>query len=164
MAVNRCIMAAALVVAACVADAPAFAQKAGNDSIRGVVTGPNGPEAGVWVIAETADLPTKYAKVVVTDDKGRYVIPQLPKAKYSVWSRGYGLKDSGKTEATPGKTVNIKAVAATPQEDAEHYPGMYWYSLLNIPGTDQFPGAQHPKKAHPRLSQANAGGRRSSWR
>jgi hypothetical protein len=57
-----------------------------------------------------------------------------------VWSRGYGLKDSGKTEATPGKTVNIKAVAATPQEDAEHYPGMYWYSLLNIPGTDQFPG------------------------
>ena len=140
MAVNRCIMAAALVVAACLAGAPAFAQKAGNDSIRGVVTGPNGPEAGVWVIAETADLPTKYAKVVVTDDKGSYVIPQLPKAKYSVWLRGYGLKDSGKTEATPGKTVNIKAVAATPQEDAEHYPGMYWYSLLNIPGTDQFPG------------------------
>ena len=103
MAINRCIVAAALVVNACLAGAPAFAQKAGNDSIRGVVTGPNGPEAGVWVIAETADLPTKYAKVVVTDDKGRYVIPQLPKAKYSVWSRGYGLKDSGKTAGHAGQ-------------------------------------------------------------
>ena len=59
---------------------------------------------------------------MVTDDKGRYAIPQLPKAKYSVWSRGYGLKDSEKTAATPGETVNIKAVATTPQEDAEHYP------------------------------------------
>ena len=76
------------------------------------------------------------------DDKGRYAIPQLPHAKYNVWSRGYGLKDSGKTVAVPGKTVNIKAVAATPQEDAEHYPGMYWYSMLKIPGTDQFPGTR----------------------
>ena len=39
-----------------------------NDDIGGVVTGPNGPEAGVWVIAETADLPTRYAKMVVTDE------------------------------------------------------------------------------------------------
>ncbi|MFY9897381.1 MAG: hypothetical protein WAK67_06260, partial [Xanthobacteraceae bacterium] len=28
------------------------------DDIGGVVTGPHGPEAGVWVIAETRDLPT----------------------------------------------------------------------------------------------------------
>src|SRR5262245_24734319 len=102
---------------------PGFAQKAGNDSIAGVVTGPNGPEAGVWVIAQTTDLPTKYAKIVVTDDNGRYAIPQLPKAKYSVWVRGYGLKDSDKTAASPGDTVDIKAAAATPKEDAEHYPG-----------------------------------------
>lgn len=37
----------------------------GSDDIGGVVTGTNGPEAGVWVIAETADLPTKFVKIVV---------------------------------------------------------------------------------------------------
>ena len=58
-----------------------------------MVTGPNGPEAGVWVIAETTDLPTNYAKIVVTDDQGRYVIPDLPTANYQVWVRGYGLVD-----------------------------------------------------------------------
>lgn len=30
----------------------------GNSDLGGVVTGPNGPEAGVWVIAETNDLPS----------------------------------------------------------------------------------------------------------
>ena len=35
--------------------------------IGGVVTSANGPEAGVWVIAETTDLPTRYIKEVVTD-------------------------------------------------------------------------------------------------
>ena len=64
-----------------------------NDDIGGVVTGPNGPEAGVWVIAETTDLDTKFAKMVVTDDQGRYVVPDLPKAKYKIWVRGYGLVD-----------------------------------------------------------------------
>jgi hypothetical protein len=59
-----------------------------NDDIGGVVTGPSGPEAGVWVIAETKDLPTRYAKMVVTDDQGRYVVPDLPKGKYKVWVRG----------------------------------------------------------------------------
>ena len=140
MALSRCVAAAVFAAAASLGGVPAFAQHAADDSIRGVVTGPNGPEPGVWVIAETTHLPTKYAKVVVTDDEGRYAIPQLPKAKYSVWSRGYGLKDSDKTESMPGQAVNIKAVAATPKEDAEHYPGMYWYSLLRIPGKDQFPG------------------------
>ena len=43
----------------------------GDTDIGGVVTGPKGPEAGVWVIAETADLPTKMVKIVVTDDQGR---------------------------------------------------------------------------------------------
>ena len=39
-----------------------------SDDIGGVVTGPNGPEAGVWVIAETTELPTRFARIVVTDD------------------------------------------------------------------------------------------------
>ena len=61
---------------------PASAQAAAapaidSDDIGGVVTGPNGPEAGVWVIAESVELPTKFAKMVVTDDQGRYVIPDL---------------------------------------------------------------------------------------
>src|SRR5205814_3031972 len=83
-----------------------------NDDIGGVVTGPNGPEAGVWVIAETRDLPTRYAKMVVTDDQGRYVVPDLPQATYDVWVRGYGLVDSPKVKATPGKLLDIKAVVA----------------------------------------------------
>ena len=76
-----------------------------SDDIGGVVTGPHGPEAGVWVIAETRDLPTRYAKMVVTDDQGRYVVPDLPKAKYQVWVRGYGLIDSPKVDGVPGATA-----------------------------------------------------------
>ena len=119
----------------------AGAQKPGAADIGGVVSGPKGPEAGVWVIAETRDLPTQYAKVVVTDDQGRYLIPDLPKGRYSVWVRGYGLVDSPKAKAVPGRTVNLKAVAAkSEKEAAQYYPGMYWYSMLNIPAKDQFPG------------------------
>jgi hypothetical protein len=113
----------------------------GERDLGGTVTGPNGPEAGVWVIAETSDLPTKFAKVVVTDDRGRYVVPDLPQAKYSVWSRGYGLVDSPKQTAVPGKILNIAAVPAPSEaEAAEYYPGMYWYSMLKIPAPSEFPG------------------------
>src|SRR5687768_5619078 len=80
-----------------------------SDDIGGVVTGPSGPEAGVWVIAETRDLPVRYIKSVVTDDRGRYVVPDLPKANYTVWARGYGLVDSVKVTSEPGKLVNITA-------------------------------------------------------
>ena len=118
-----------------------FAIGASAAEIRGVVTGPKGPEAGVWVIAETTDLPTKFAKVVVTDDRGRYLIPELPQANYSVWVRGYGLVDSKKVKSAPGKTLNVKAVAApSAKAAAEYYPGMYWYSLLKIPDKSEFPG------------------------
>src|SRR2546421_6642768 len=89
------------------AAAPAVAIDA--DDIGGVVRGPGGPEAGVWVIAETTDLPTKFARMVVTDDQGRYVIPDLPKANYKVWVRGYGLVDSAKVDGTPGKTLDLTA-------------------------------------------------------
>ena len=119
--------------------APAPAAAA-ND-ISGIVTGAAGPEAGVWVIAETSELPTKFVKIVVTDDRGRYVIPELPKANYSVWVRGYGLVDSPKQRATPGATVNLRATPApTPQAAAQYYPAGYWYSLMRIPAASEFPG------------------------
>src|SRR6266536_6525495 len=112
-----------------------------NDDIGGVVTSANGPEAGVWVIAETSDLPTRFAKMVVTDDQGRYVIPDLPKANYSVWVRGYGLVDSPKVQAMPGKNLNLKAVVApNDAAAAEYYPAIYWYSMLKVPDKGEFPG------------------------
>ncbi|HXY99102.1 MAG TPA: carboxypeptidase-like regulatory domain-containing protein [Stellaceae bacterium] len=143
------ISAAAIAVAALSipAAAPSRAQQAdpdlrvGDSDVGGVVTGPNGPEAGVWVIAETTELPTKFAKIVVTDDRGRYVIPDLPKATYSLWVRGYGLVDGPKQQSAPGKLVNLTAVPApSAAAAAEYYPGMYWYSLLAIPDKSQFPG------------------------
>ncbi|HKN31818.1 MAG TPA: carboxypeptidase-like regulatory domain-containing protein [Terriglobales bacterium] len=110
------------------------------DDIGGVVTGANGPEAGVWVIAETTELPTKFTKIVVTDDQGRYVMPDLPKASYSVWVRGYGLVDSPKVKAVPGKILNLKAVPAPSEAAAaEYYPAIYWYSMLKIPDKSEFP-------------------------
>ena len=131
-------MKTASVLVSLLLSVPAFA---GPADISGTVMGPKGPEAGVWVIAETGDLPTKYAKVVVTDDKGRFVIPELPKASYSVWVRGYGLSDSDKQQAAPGKSVKFNVrMAGSAKETAELYPGMYWYSMLKIPAADQFPG------------------------
>jgi hypothetical protein len=111
------------------------------DDIGGVVTSDKGPEAGVWVIAETTELPTKYVKIVVTDDQGRYLIPDLPKANYTVWVRGYGLVDSEKVKAAPGKALNLKAVIApSPQEAAKIYPAGYWLSLMQAPAKSDFPG------------------------
>jgi hypothetical protein len=138
--------AAAIAVAAFLAAAPArlSAQRAvaiSSHDIGGVVTGPHGPEAGVWVIAETHDLPTRFAKIVVTDDAGRYVVPDLPNGKYQVWVRGYGLIDSAKVEAVPGKHLNLTATAApNDAAAAQYYPAIYWFSMLKIPAADQFGG------------------------
>ena len=112
-----------------------------SDDIGGVVTSANGPEAGVWVIAETTDLPTKLNKTVVTDDQGRYLLPDLPRANYSVWVRGYGLLDSPKVQATPGRNLNLTAVVApNPRAAAEYYPAGYWWSLMRVPDKSEFPG------------------------
>src|SRR5690349_10748590 len=110
-----------------------------NDDIGGVVRGPNGPEAGVWVIAETRDLPVRFIKIIVTDDQGRYVIPDLPKANYDIWVRGYGLVDSPKVKSEPGKQLNLTAVAAPSEaEAAKYYPAIYWYSMMKIPDAEAF--------------------------
>jgi hypothetical protein len=112
-----------------------------TDDIGGVVTGPHGPEAGVWVIAETADLPTRFAKIVVTDERGRFLLPDLPTARYRVWVRGYGLVDSPKQQATPGRTLALTAVPAPdPRAAAQYYPAAYWFSLLRPPAKNEFPG------------------------
>jgi hypothetical protein len=138
---------AAIGVAAVLAAAPAQlgAQTAvaiDNDDIGGVVTGANGPEAGVWVIAETTDLPTRYIKSVVTDDQGRYVIPDLPTANYDVWVRGYGLVDSPKMRAKPGQIINHAAVTAPNDKAAAHYyPAIYWYAMMKIPPASDFGGS-----------------------
>src|SRR5439155_13644457 len=99
------------------------------------------PEGGVWVIAETNDLPTKFVKIVVTDDQGRYLLPDLPKASYKVWVRGYGLVDSPKVDAAPGRNLDLRAtVAPDPRAAAQYFPSGYWFSLLQVPPVSEFPG------------------------
>jgi streptogramin lyase len=108
--------------------------------VAGHVSSEAGPEAGVWVIAETKELPTPYRKIVVTDDEGRFVVPELPSAKYQVWVRGYGLTDSAKVDARPGTAaLALRASkAATPEEAARIYPASYWLSLLKPPAESEF--------------------------
>src|SRR5262245_33729721 len=133
-----CAMSAAVAARLAVMSVPAGAQQADatqvaidNDDIGGVVRGPAGPEAGVWVIAETHNLGVRYIKIVVTDDQGRYVLPDLPKANYDVWVRGYGLVDSRKVKSEPGKQLNLTAVPAPDDKAAaQYYPAIYWYSML----------------------------------
>jgi hypothetical protein len=135
------IAAVASIAAVDARQAPTDKVSIDADDIGGVVTGPKGPEAGVWVIAETTSLPTKFSRTVVTDDRGRYVIPDLPKASYSVWVRGYGLIDSQKRNASPGATLNLTAVPApNPHAAAQYYPAGYWFSLLRVPAKSEFPG------------------------
>jgi hypothetical protein len=111
------------------------------DDIGGVVTSAKGPEAGVWVVAETTDLPAKFVKIVVTDDQGRYVLPDLPRANYDVFVRGYGLVDSPRVRAALGQRLDLKAVAAPDgRAAAQVYPANYWLSLLEIPQ------GEHPAK------------------
>ncbi len=109
------------------------------DVITGVVTSANGPEAGVWVVAETT-FGTKFRKIVVTNDKGQYLLPQMPGGTYQVWVRGYGLVDSPPVDAKPGTTLNLTAVVAPDaRAAAQVYPADYWISLLTIPPKSAFP-------------------------
>jgi hypothetical protein len=114
--------------------------------IEGTVTsGKAKAEAGVWVIAE-AKLGTGFRKIVVTDAKGRFVLPELPKAGYRVWVRGYGLQDSKKVGARPGATLSLHVKTASRRKAAEIYPANYWLSLFNPPTPPApAPGATPPE-------------------
>ena len=141
VAVGIAVLLATSPVRLCAQQSTAEAVRIGDNDLGGVVTSAQGLEAGVWVIAETTNLPTKFAKIVVTDEQGRYVMPDLPKAHYSVWVRGYGLVDSPKVQTAPGKLLNLTAVPA-PHEAAasQYYPAIYWYAMLKIPAKSEFPG------------------------
>ena len=134
-----CVLAGGLVSAlgtACQSPPPTVAID--DDDIGGVVTSENGPEAGVWVIAETADLGTRFSRIVVTDEQGRYVVPDLPDARYQLWVRGYGLLDSAKADASPGDLVDLTAASAPdPASAAQAYPAAYWYSMMALPAEEE---------------------------
>ena len=116
-------------------------QSSGDGDLAGVVRSSAGGEAGVWVIAETDDLDTRFRKIVVTDDDGRFLVPDLPAGAYRVWVRGYGLVDSDPVTAEPGQTLTLRVTqAASPREAARVYPANYWYSLLEPPPPSEFPG------------------------
>ena len=137
----NCWSVSALLLFGLMSGLQAASVKVSSQDIGGTVKGVKGPEAGVWVIAETTDLQTKFAKVVTTDDQGRYLMPELPAANYQVWVRGYGLVDSPKVKAKPGQVLDLKAVQApTAKAAAQYYPGMYWYSMIDIPKASEFPG------------------------
>jgi hypothetical protein len=92
----------------------------------------------VWVIAETADLGTRFARIVVTDDEGRYLVPDLPDANYELWVRGYGLSDSEKTTANPGQNLDLTAVVAPDAAaSAQIYPAAYWFAMMNLPTEEE---------------------------
>ena len=109
--------------------------------ISGVVESSAGPEAGVWVIAETSETGTKLRKIVVTNEAGRFLLPELPDASYAVWVRGYGLVESDPITATPDQDILLTVeVAGTPQLAAQSYPADYWLSLIDLPEASEFPG------------------------
>ena len=153
MQIIRSLMVGAATIASTLIAAPISAQQSpahvignvdiGKVDIGGVVRSSAGPEAGVWVIAETTELPTKFAKIVVTDDAGRYLIPDLPpNVNYQVWVRGYGLVDSPKLRGKPGQILNHSALPAPDERAAAHYyPAIYWYSMMAIPPAKDFGGS-----------------------
>jgi hypothetical protein len=132
----KCIIASLVALAGCLTGEDVAFGEAGvaADEIRGTVKSAHGAEAGVWVIAETQDFQTRFAKIVVTDEAGRYLIPELPKAKYRVWVRGYGLADSPKTDAIQGRALDLTVMAAPDAATAaQAYPAAYWYAMMKIP-------------------------------
>ena len=125
-----------------------------NDDIGGVVTGPSGPEAGVWVIAETTELPTKFAKIVVTDDQGRYVIPDLPRGQLPGLGARLRARRFPEGACAPGQPLDLTAVTAPNDAAAAHYyPAIYWYSMMKIPPREPVRRRErHPRGRSPRTT------------
>jgi hypothetical protein len=131
----------------CAAEPPSIAMD--DDDIAGVVRSANGPEAGVWVIAETDDFDTMFTRIVVTDDEGRYLVPDLPEASYRVWVRGYGLTDSPKVDARRGERVDLTGVVAPdPATAAQIYPAAYWYAMMDLPDESELEAIEGGKNAY----------------
>ena len=115
-----------------------------NNSISGrVINASENPEAGVWVIAETSDLPTIFRKIVVTNEAGLFLLPELPAANYQIWARGYGLIDSPKMEGKPGEQLELTVSSAeTAHAAAQIYPANYWLAMMRPPSADALAGAE----------------------
>ena len=112
-----------------------------RDDIGGTVVSEEGPESGVWVVAETADLASRFTRIVVTDDQGRFVVPDLPRARYELFVRGYGLVDSKRVPGRPGDRIALEAVRATSERQAAAvFPAAYWLTVMRVPPT----GPIHP--------------------
>ena len=112
-----------------------------RDDIGGTVVSEDGPESGVWVVAETTDLPSRFTRIVVTDDQGRFVVPDLPRARYELFVRGYGLIDSKRVPGRAGDRIALQTVRATSERDAAAvYPAAYWLTVMRVPPT----GPIHP--------------------
>ncbi|HMB72252.1 MAG TPA: carboxypeptidase-like regulatory domain-containing protein [Gammaproteobacteria bacterium] len=138
MAVSKVIASGVIVPLAFVSLAAAQLPEVDADDIAGTVTSAAGAQAGVWVIAETEDLGTRFARIVVTDEMGRFVIPDLPDAQYSIWVRGYGLLDSARQDAMPGATLDISVESAPDARSAAAaYPAAYWYAMMDIPPSSE---------------------------
>ncbi len=124
-------------------------QQAPQGYIQGTVRSTAGPEAGVWVIAETKDLPTDFIKIVVTDDQGRYVLPELPTRRITAFgsevmawpTRSRSQQDRSTANNAPA--LNLTAVVAKDKvEAAKVYPGNYWMSMLEVSGKERIPARQ----------------------
>jgi hypothetical protein len=157
LAVGGTVLAPTMLARKAASSKTAAPKKVANGFISGRVVNEAGtPEAGVWVIAESGEVmpndgrgADNFRKIVVTDDAGKYLVPDLPDAMYDVWVRGYGLKDSrpswtvpGKYQVKPGTTdLEISVTRAkTPQEAAKVYPANFWYAMLQLPPVEAFPG------------------------
>ena len=94
------------------------------------------------MIAETTDLGTRFAKMAVTDERGRYVMPDLPKAKLQgVGARLWPRRLAEGRCASRASILDLTAeVAPSLAAAARYYPAAYWYSMVKIPDQSLFPG------------------------
>ena len=128
------------------ADAPAR-------GIAGIVKDEAGhPLAGAWVTGVNATTSSHPRKTVVTDENGRYVIPDLPGPNpYQVRARVYGYADRWIKNVSAGTVVNIEYQAQDrlgSKETAAQYPAQYWLSLVDVPSESKVKAAGFEDQRH----------------